>query len=127
MAKPSAWRYRELYRRGKRAGLTRQAAELYATLTWWGEWYGIEAAPILSGKRSPKKQEELRRRWDRGDRAGLSSRPAEGSLHLTGEAFDLRADWWTLEVYGSWAPHAGGRWGGTFRAPSPNHFDTGRG
>lgn len=122
MSQPSAARYWALYAHGKRHGLTHAAAAGYAALGWWLEHYDIQAPKIISGRRSRAKQEAMRRRWDRGDRRGLVSRPAENSAHLDGEAFDVSADSWTLSVMGSWAPYAGLRWGGSFN--DPVHFDT---
>lgn len=122
MSTPSAARFYALYARGLAAGLTRRAAEGYATLGWWLEHYDIQAPKISSGRRSRSKQLEMQRRWDRGDRRGLVTRPATNSAHLDGEAFDVAADSWTLQVMGAWAPHAGLRWGGAFQ--DPVHFDT---
>lgn len=42
--------------------------------------YGLSPS-VTSGFRDPKHQEELRRRWDRGDRTGLRVRPAATSDH----------------------------------------------
>lgn len=126
MAAPTERRYRELFRRAKGEGLNDQAAQLYATLAWWGEWYEIRAPRIISGYRSPRKQKALQRRWDRGDRRGLRSRPADRSAHTTREAFDLAADDWTLAAFGSWARYLGARWGGDFSDPDPPHFDVRR-
>lgn len=104
-------------------GLTMQAARAYATLTWWGEHYGIRSPEITSGRRPAAYQAELRARWDRGDRAGLVVRPALTSKHTEGRAFDLAADRATLQTLGGLAPYAGLRWGGTFTDPDPVHFD----
>jgi hypothetical protein len=41
------------------------------------------APRITRGWSDPKHQDELRKRWDRGDRAGLRVRPAENSKHTT--------------------------------------------
>lgn len=122
VATPSSARFYALYARGLAAGLSRRAATGYATLGWWLEHYDIQAPKITSGKRSKARQKELQRRWDRGDRAGLVARPADNSAHTEGEAFDVSADSWTLQVMGAWAPYAGLRWGGAFA--DPVHFDT---
>jgi hypothetical protein len=37
---------------------------------------------ITSGHRDPFKQEQMRARWDKGDRVGLRARPAADSLHV---------------------------------------------
>lgn len=58
---------------------------------------------------------------------------AENSLHLYGLAVDLQVlgytrdqvpVWW-WEVLGQWWEARGGRWGGRFRVPDVNHFDSG--
>lgn len=109
----------------RRAGLTRAAAEAYATLMWWGEHYGYRAAPIVSGRRSWWQQRRLRAAWDRGDRAGLAVRPAARSAHTQGTAFDVQRVP-HLWVYGELARYLPGvRWGGTFSEPDPIHFDLG--
>lgn len=91
---------------------------------WWGEHYGIPAPRITSGARSNARNRQLQQRWDRGDRAGLSVRPADDTAHSTGDGFDLGgAPPYTLQVYGYWAPYVGLRWGGTFRDPDKIHFD----
>ena len=109
---------------GVRAGLTLRTARAYATLTWWGEHYGIKTPAIVSGARSERQQAALRARWDAGDRRGLIVRPALESAHVRGEAFDLR-DTGGLRTLGALAPHAGLRWGGKFADRDPVHFDLG--
>lgn len=116
--------WQENYIKGRASGLTDKAAQAYATLTWWGEHYGIRTPPITSGKRDAKRQAELRARWDRGDRRGLVVRPAANSHHTRGEAFDLTGGP-HLATLGELAPYAGLRWGGTFRDTDPVHFDLG--
>lgn len=108
----------------RRTGLTRKAAEAYATLAWWGEHYGIPAAAIVSGKRSSREQRALQQAWDRGDRRGLVVRPASNSAHTRGEAFDL-ARGPALAYYAAWAPYLGLRWGGNFAQRDDVHFDLG--
>lgn len=122
MATPGAARFYELFGAGRRAGLTDAAAYAYASLSWWGEHYGIEAPRIVSGRRSAARQRELLARWNRGDRAGLVAKPARSSRHTQGRAWDVR-DNGALYVYGAWAPHVGARWGGTFSDYDPVHFD----
>lgn len=121
---PPATLWAKNYARGQWHGLTHRAASAYATLTWWGEHYGIPTPEIVSGKRDAEYQKELRARWDRGDRAGLVVRPALDSHHTRGEAFDLRRVA-GLATLGWLAPHAGLRWGGNFKEPDPVHFDLG--
>ena len=114
------------YARGIAAGLTLDTAKKYATLTWWGEHYGIKTPSIVSGRRSERQQAVMRARWDRGDRAGLVARPAKDSKHTTGEAFDLTGG---PELYrlGQLAAHAGLLWGGNFTDPDPVHFQAAAG
>lgn len=123
-AAPPESRYRELVKAAKSAGLTTAAAEKYAALGWWGEHYGYRTPPILSGKRSKRRQLAMQRAWDAGDRQGLAVRPASDSSHTRGEGWDLPRGP-HLALYGYWAPLLGVRWGGTFRTPDPGHFDLG--
>lgn len=118
--------WQENWIKAKAKGLTDRAATAYATLTWWGEHYGIRTPEIVSGLRDPKKQAEMRARWDRGDRRGLVVRPAASSAHTRGEAFDLTQGA-HLTTLGALAQYAGLRWGGTFRDSDPVHFDLGNG
>jgi hypothetical protein len=79
------------------------------------------AAPaIISGYRSKERQDELRRRWDAGDRRGLSYRPAENSRHETGRALDVEP---RDEEFAFLWRAMGGRDGATFTTPDPDHFD----
>ncbi len=90
---------------------------------------------VTSGYRSPARQRELRSQWDRGDRAGLTSRPADSSRHTSGRAVDLafRYQGRTVPVHltprsyfqaaADFMAPAGVRWGGYWRTPSPNHFE----
>ena len=115
------WRH---YEHGLEKGLTEETAYEYATLVWWGEWYGIPAATITSGRRSIAHQRTLRERWARGDRRGISSRPALNSRHVTGQAFDIRTDNRNrTNAYAYLAQFLNLRWGGDFSQPDPGHFD----
>lgn len=116
--------WRASYAHGIAAGLTRKAAEAYATVTWWGEHYGIRTPQIVSGRRSGAAQAAMRARWDSGDRRGLVVRPALDSAHTRGEAFDLQ-DTGGLRTLGELARFTGLRWGGNFTDPDPVHFDLG--
>lgn len=121
---PTADRYEALLNEGRKQGLTRDAARAYATLGFWGEYYGVRAPAIHSGKRSNATQLALQAAWDRGQRSGMAVRPASSSAHTRGEGFDLpRGD--HLALYGHWAPYLGIRWGGKFSTPDPVHFDLG--
>lgn len=126
-AAPSVARYWTLWAHAKGKGLNNDAAQLYATMCWWGLHYGLAAPPIHSGYRSARQQRKLRERWDRGDRAGLVVRPADDSPHTDRRAFDLQRVP-HLHVYGEWAPYINprARWGGNFRgvhAGDDVHFD----
>lgn len=120
---PSSARYYALVAQARLKGINARAAAGYAALMWWGEHYELPAARIVSGKRDRGWTVAAQKRWDRGDRAGLVTRPATNSAHLSGEAFDLERVG-HLWIYGEWAPYAGLRWGGRFRSPDPVHFDT---
>lgn len=122
MSEPSAKYYSELRSYAREWGLSWKAANAYATLGWWGMFYGLQPPAIISGKRSRRKQRQMQRAWDRGDRQGLAVRPADSSTHTTGDGWDVERVS-HIHVYGAWAPYAGARWGGTFRTPDPIHFD----
>jgi D-alanyl-D-alanine dipeptidase len=95
------------------------------------------ALHIVSGYRSPARQAELRRAWDRGLRSGLVARPAVRSQHTRGRAVDVQLrhlgppewgqlvtvadtpfEWW--QVLAEWLSAYGVAWGG---AADPNHFE----
>lgn len=122
MSNPGPVRFRRLYSQGRSAGLDRDTAAAYATLAWWGEWYGLPAATIADGKRDPRRTRDLQRRWDQGDRAGLVVRPASNSKHHDGRAFDLHRVP-HLWVYGAWSPAVNLEWGGTYATPDDIHFE----
>lgn len=126
-AAPSEARWRDLVKYARKTGLSRDAAEAYATLSWWGEHYGLRSPAIVSGKRSASRQRELQRAWDRGDRRGLVVRPADDSTHTDGTGWDVERVP-HLAAYGQLAAYYPGvRWGGHFRTPDQVHFDIGRG
>jgi D-alanyl-D-alanine dipeptidase len=90
---------------------------------------------VTSGYRSPRTQAALRARWDRGDRRGLSSRPALDSAHTRGEAVDLAFAYRGVTYRVADTPRSafaylakimepyGVRWGGSWSEPSPNHYE----
>lgn len=94
-------------------------------------WYRIPIT-FTSGFRDPAYQRELQRRWDAGDRAGLSVRPATTSKHsrtsLTGQPDAVAADIQSnsaqnLRDLGYLAEtYCGLKWGGNFTTPDPVHF-----
>lgn len=90
---------------------------------------------VTSGYRSPARQAQLAEAWDRGDRRGLTSRPAAHSRHTEGRAVDLAFRYRGVTVpvfatprtYFAWLAdfmaRYGVRWGGRFKTPSPNHYE----
>lgn len=90
---------------------------------------------VVSGYRSAIYQDQLRERWDRGDRAGIFARPAVKSRHSSGLAVDLAFSWQGYPVPVRETPRqyfaylaeilapVGVIWGGTFRSPDLNHFE----
>lgn len=126
MTTPPDSLFLERYDYAKGFGLSDRAAELYATLMYWGAFYDLEPARIVSGYRSPARQQQLLREWQQQGRNGpnrLVTKPAVNSAHSSREAFDLERVP-HLWAYGFFAPYASGRWGGNFTNPDPVHFDT---
>jgi len=76
---------------------------------------------LVSGYRSPAEQNELRRRFEAGDKSVLYP-PARHSFHLQGLAVDIESS--ALDQLGVAAEQIGMRWGGRFG--DPVHFDLGR-
>lgn len=80
---------------------------------------------VTSGFRSQERQNELIAAWERGDREGLTARPARRSKHTSGEAVDLSSQAPLERLAGIWVS-MGNRWGGHFfPMKDPNHFDLG--
>lgn len=69
-------------------GINAQAAQKFALLYAYLSSYGLNPKPT-SGFRSQKEQDDLRARWDRGDRAGLRYQPAKKSKHSSRRAMDI--------------------------------------
>lgn len=84
---------------------------------------GGEYMEITSGYRDPARQLQLQNRWDSGDRAGLTSRPATYSWHMQGRAVDVQWKSPSIEVFIRLLKQWDVRWGGDFKRPSKNHFD----
>ena len=82
---------------------------------------------VTSIYRSDEEQRRLRERWDRGEREGLTVRPALDSSHSRWEAFDISPNFSHVAEYGQLWKSMGFRWGGDFLTPDPGHFDLGRG
>ena len=109
-------------------GLLPEVAARALYLAWWVKELGGVTLELNSAYRSQTYQLELQRRWDRGDRIGLTSRPATSSLHSSGRAFDVGivgpdpppAVW---EAIGRVGEALDLRWGGRFADPDPVHFD----
>jgi hypothetical protein len=112
--------------------LTPEAAHLFQ----WIEAYAAHkklAPPFpISICRSAETQKELQEAWDRGEREGLSARPAdpETSMHVPNEngqcsAFDLGNDYkWLSEIGPAAIKNVpGARWGGLWLPPDYVHFD----
>jgi len=96
---------------------------------WWANldtglpWQGFKTMPplyIISGQRSEKHNKEI------------GGAPASFHLRRPSLAADLRVgqiagadsdEIWA--ILGGWWRLHGGRWGGTFSDPDPNHFDIG--
>jgi len=76
---------------------------------------------LTSGYRTPAEQEELRRRYEAGDKSIIYP-PAQHSYHLQGLAVDIESN--RLDALGDAAERLGMRWGG--RYGDPVHFDLGR-
>lgn len=100
-------------------------ARAHAWATYWlaRVGYGYPGRPdITSGYRSPSRQRILRRRWDRGDRAGLVARPACQSQHTIGNAIDVETDVAGFDAYAYLlTEYTGATDGRTFG--DPGHFD----
>lgn len=106
-----------------RSGLTPQAGVLALALAYYSEQLLGRSLVITSGYRTEKQQNALSLAYKAG-KSGIF-KPAQKSLHLKGMAFDC--------VYSDGSPpdsqlaaiakQLGLRWGGTFSAVDPVHFD----
>lgn len=109
-----------------RRGGTQELAIWVGLLRVIGNIRGWPWPRITSVRRTPAQQEELRRRWEIGDPAVVYP-PAQGSLHLTGQAIDLSRQLGeeVLAQYGYiWTIYFGFTWGGLFSvSPDVVHFD----
>lgn len=113
-----------------RWGLHRSVAIRYGAITAFWELIGFPTIPIISGYRSCDEQRDLldrgrpaaRRSWHTNEQDGL---PASRAIDLQGSAVDgyLFRGNPLLDLFGNQWEEFGGRWGGRFRAPSPNHLD----
>ena len=100
-----------------------------AVLTRGDQYFGVHlGAHIESAWRSYEYNKRLQERWDQGEREGLTVRPADSSLHSTGDAVDLSfASTKFTEAFRDWWVHVeNNRWGGSFLPRDPNHYDLGQ-
>lgn len=104
-------------------GLDPRFARYVAAAQTWIQQTGGTAVTITSGYRSPRKQNELIRRWEAGDRDGLVTKPATRSWHMRGLAIDVRYRSKDFERFKTAMILWGCRWGGHFRKFDPVHFD----
>tara|TARA_Y100000310_G_C20686271_1_gene819240 strand:- start:2535 stop:2873 length:339 start_codon:yes stop_codon:yes gene_type:complete len=78
---------------------------------------------IISGFRSPEENKRLQEAWDKGLREGITTRPADRSYHLTGDAVDLHIESEMLQKeLAKWWEARGGKWGGRFVPIDKPHF-----
>lgn len=110
-------------------GAAKEFAKPMGELLEWAKGQGLHFE-ILSVFRDPKKQAELLRRWNAGDRVGIKCKPAEKSLHSemvggkpASRAVDLHAKDPVLYSIGVEAKKYGIRWGGNWG--DEVHFDGG--
>lgn len=109
-------------------GLSKRFAEQSAWIMMLGIYWNLDPR-VISGYRSSKKQSEMQARWDAGDREGMSSRPVDKSKHSRTEdgrpaaqAVDITSK--NNAVLGKMVGYFGLEWGGNYRNPSPNHFES---
>lgn len=96
--------YYSAYDHAQLEGVSDSIAYPYAVLSAYLLFYTGRGAPrIISGFRSLEYQASLARRWERGERVGLVSKPARQSWHTVGRAIDVDTshanygafrDWW---------------------------------
>jgi len=111
----------------ERMGASPDISKRLALLWGFASGYGLRPS-ITSIFRDPKKQEEMQARWDRGDRAGLRTRPATNSKHShttwlgkpAALAMDMPTnnDSFTSQI----AEYVGLKSGQNFRKPDPGHY-----
>ena len=92
---------------------------------------GMPPPELLSGARSPQRQQQMRQMWDKGMREGLAYQPSRKSKHVPDaygffRAFDLANDLETWikpmgEVVSRMWPNI--EWGGTYLPPDWRHFE----
>ena len=108
-------------------GLEKNFAARVALLLLYFSYFGLSWR-VTSGFRDPRRQRELQKAWDRGDRTGLVTRPATNSLHSTtsflGKPAAVAVDISTNDdnFAGEIAAFLKIGWGGNFRSYDPVHF-----
>jgi hypothetical protein len=113
------------YREAKRARVIDGVAyrHAYATaLLWW--YYRLDEPgrpDIVSGFRSPARQQQLLTQWQSGDTRGLVAKPACSSWHTVGRAIDVESDVRGFPAYAFFLERFGMRDGRNFS--DPGHFD----
>lgn len=109
-----------------------KARALYRWIEAFAKQNKLEPPFPLSICRSFERQKQIQEAWDRGEREGLSVRPAdpENSLHVPGpdglcRAFDLGNNYSWLALVGPAVMKnvPGARWGGLWLPPDYPHFD----
>lgn len=111
----------------KNLGAADDVAEKFALLYLIAYMSGLNPS-ITSIFRDPEYQDQLRARWDAGDRAGLRARPAENSKHSEtswlGSPASLAMDMPTdNDTYmADWAEKIDLKSGQAFRKPDPGHY-----
>lgn len=111
----------------EQSGAAADAAEQFALLYLLAYMAGTNPR-ITSIFRDPKYQDQLRERWDAGDRAGLRARPAENSKHTettwlgspASEAMDMPSS--NDSLVAEYAEEIGLGRGSAFRKPDPGHY-----
>jgi hypothetical protein len=111
----------------KEWGLDPEFAKKISLLLLYFAYFGLRWT-VTSGFRDPRRQRELQKAWDRGERAGLKTRPATNSLHsntgFLGKPGSLAIDI-SLDDYpfaGEIAHFLGIGWGGDWKSYDPVHF-----
>jgi hypothetical protein len=110
---------------------------LLEALQKWSQSSNLPEPLVISTCRSAEKQQQMQKKWDRGDRVGLVVRPVDpkNSRHVA----DLDGDCWAFDLGNSspWLQRAGAfvqsrevlnvlpnaRWGGIWLPPDPVHFE----
>lgn len=114
------------YREARRVQVVDAVALRHAWATalmwWYFRFTESERPDIVSGYRSPGRQQALLIRWNAGDRAGIVSKPACRSWHTVGRAVDVEQDVRGFDAYAfflrEWFGMRDGRSFG-----DPGHFD----